>query len=174
MSSDPMYNMTNQLNEAMTKLATMMKVGLIGMVGLLVLFVALRVFLARKQTRKVEQMITDAQVVLSKIVAAGIARPTMYNDEPMEIVDATPFDHAVSIAVNKAFDEDTTGLDDEVLVAGTEVTMHMMTVEEGHFCEHCKEQTGIAVTMLLQHPDGSAASLITKTACSTCHQVLAE
>lgn len=171
MNNDPIQQMTNQLNEAANRLASMMKVGLIGMVGLLVLIVALRFWFQQRQARKNEQQLDDMKKIMHAIHVAQVQQQaaTIWYEEP----EASPFDHAVSIAINNAFDEDTTVLADDDLVAGEEARMHVLNVEEYHFCEHCMEDTGVAVTMVMEKLDGTPASIITSVACSTCHQVLA-
>jgi hypothetical protein len=170
MNNEPIHNMANQISEAMNQLATMAKVGSIGIIILLVLSVALRVSSHRRRIRKMDQVLADAKLIADRIAEAIQAGPQLYVDE----VEATPFDHAVSIAINNAFDADTAHLKDDDLAPGEEASMHVMSIEEQHYCEHCNDETGVAVTLLLQKDDGTPASMITQVACSVCHQVLVQ
>lgn len=172
MNNDPIQSITNQLNEAANRLATMMMVGFMGMVGLLALWIAFRVWFRRHEARKLEQQLEDHKKVLHAIHTAQVqqqAATTWYSEEP----EAGPVETAISLAINTAFDSPLDGLEDGEFEAGDEAVMEVVLVEDHEWCEECFEDTGVTVHLVLFSQDGTPKSFVQSTACSTCHKVIA-
>ena len=153
-------------------LVNIVKVYVVGMGLFLVCFMLLRFLLHRNTRRRMDRILAGAEEALrliSEYRPPDAVQMWIEANEPLLDDDhVEPYHIALSRAVNHAFDQDPSVLQDPDLVAGVEVRMAVLDTEDYHLCPECQEETAVAVTLMLEKSNGEPVSMIRSVACSTC------
>jgi hypothetical protein len=166
---DPFIDMNQKIAEAKQQLLMIGEAALVLLAGFAVLFIALRILAGRANRRREDRMLEKYSSLVQSMIDAGARRVQMYDDEPL--FDPTEEDRiaiATSNAINHAFDQDPTVLDDPEIYEGVEVKMAVLATEHYELCPQCGNDHAVAVTMALEKTSGEPVSIIRSIACSSC------